>query len=41
LKPALEAYQRFLATDGGKMPDQEFLSRQRVRIIQHELDRPR
>ncbi len=41
LKPALEAYQRFLATDGDKQPDQEFLARQRVRIIQHELDRPR
>ena len=41
LKPALEAYQRFLATDGNKQPDQEFLARQRVRIIQHELDRPR
>jgi len=41
LKPALEAYKQFLATDGNKQPDQEFLARQRVRIIQHELDRPR
>lgn len=41
LKPALEAYKQFLATDGNKQPDQEFLARQRVRIIQHELDHPR
>jgi len=41
LKPALEAYQRFLATDENKQPDQEFLARQRVRIIKDELDRPR
>jgi tetratricopeptide (TPR) repeat protein len=41
LKPALEAYQRFLATDENKQPDQEFLARQRVRIIKEELDRPR
>jgi tetratricopeptide (TPR) repeat protein len=41
LKPALEAYRQFLATDGNQQPDQEFLARQRVRIIQHELDRPR
>jgi len=39
LKPALEAYKQFLATDGGKMSDQEFLARQRVRIIESELAR--
>ena len=38
-KPAMEAYRQFLATDGGKMPDQEFLARQRVRIIESELNR--
>jgi tetratricopeptide (TPR) repeat protein len=38
-KPAMEAYRRFLATDGGKMPDQEFLARQRIRIIENELNR--
>lgn len=36
-KPAMDAYRQFLATDGGKMPDQEFLARQRVRIIENEL----
>ena len=33
LKPAVEAYQRFLALSQGKNPDQEFQARQRVRII--------
>ena len=36
-KPAMEAYRQFLATDGGRMPDQEFLARQRIRIIENEL----
>jgi tetratricopeptide (TPR) repeat protein len=40
-KPAMEAYRQFLATDGGKMPDQEFLARQRIRIIENELTRTR
>jgi tetratricopeptide (TPR) repeat protein len=39
LKPALEAYRRFLAMSGGKNPDQEFQARQRARIIEKELDR--
>jgi tetratricopeptide (TPR) repeat protein len=38
-KPAMEAYRQFLGTDGGKMPDQEFLARQRIRIIESELNR--
>ena len=38
LKPALEAYQRFLAMSQGN-PDQEFQARQRARIIQKELER--
>jgi tetratricopeptide (TPR) repeat protein len=39
LKPALEAYQRFLSMSQGKNPDQEFQARQRVRIIQSELEK--
>jgi Tfp pilus assembly protein PilF len=39
LKPALEAYQQFLAMSEGKNPDQEWQARQRVRIIQRELDK--
>lgn len=39
LKPALEAYQRFLALSQGKSPDQEFQARQRARIIQKELEK--
>ena len=38
-KPAIEAYKQFLAVAGGKFPDQEFLSRQRVRIIEEEIKR--
>ena len=34
LKPAVEAYQQFLAVAGGKFPDQEFLARQRIRILE-------
>ena len=39
LKPALEAYQQFLSLSQGKNPDQEFQARQRVRIIQRELEK--
>ena len=38
-KPALEAYQQFVAADGGKLPDQEFVARQRIRNIETELKR--
>src|SRR6266581_2929763 len=38
-KPALDNYQRFLATAEGKYPDEEFQARQRVRIIQKELSK--
>jgi Tfp pilus assembly protein PilF len=38
-KPALEAYRQFLAMSDGKNPDQEWQARQRVRIIQRELDK--
>lgn len=37
LPPALEAYRQFVASDGGKLPDQEFVARQRIRIIEAEL----
>ena len=39
LKPALAAYQAFLATSGGKYPDEEFKARQRARILQTELNK--
>jgi len=39
LKPALEAYQKFLALSQGAHPDQEFQARQRSRIIQRELEK--
>ncbi len=39
LEYALANYNRFLETSQGKNPDQEFLARQRVRIIQNELKR--
>jgi Tfp pilus assembly protein PilF len=39
LKPALEAYQNFLASADGKFPNQEFQARQRARIIQQELSK--
>ncbi len=39
LKPALAYYQQFLAASGGKMPEEEFKSRQRARIIQQELNK--
>ncbi len=39
LKDALAAYNKFLESSQGKSPDEEFKARQRVRIIQHELDK--
>jgi tetratricopeptide (TPR) repeat protein len=36
-QPALDAYRQFLAMDAGKHPDDEFRSRQRVRILEKEL----
>ena len=35
-KEAIEAYNQFLATSGGKNPDQEFQARQRVRILEKD-----
>jgi tetratricopeptide (TPR) repeat protein len=37
LKPAIAAYQQFLAVASGKFPNQEFLARQRIRILENEL----
>jgi tetratricopeptide (TPR) repeat protein len=39
LKPALEAYTRFLSMSQGKNPDQEFQARQRARIIRLDLEK--
>ena len=39
IKPALENYQRFLSVSGGKYPDQEFIARQRSRILEKEANR--
>ena len=36
-EPALESYERFLASSEGKYPDEEFKARQRVRIIKREM----
>ena len=41
LKPAKEAYEHFLSLSEGKNPNQEFQARQRVRILQRELDKRR
>jgi tetratricopeptide (TPR) repeat protein len=38
-KPALDSYQRFLAMSEGKYPDEEFKARQRVRILEKELNK--
>lgn len=38
-KPALESYQKFLALSQGKSPDEEFKARQRVRILEKEVNR--
>ena len=39
LKPALEAYRQFLALSENRNPDQEWQARQRVRILERELER--
>jgi tetratricopeptide (TPR) repeat protein len=38
---ALAAYQKFLELDGGRNPDQEFQARQRLRVLQRELQNRR
>lgn len=37
-KPALESYQRFLSMSNGQNPDQEFQARQRIRILEREIN---
>jgi tetratricopeptide (TPR) repeat protein len=37
-KPAIESYQRFLEMSKGQFPDEEFKARQRIRIIESELN---
>jgi len=39
VKPAKAAYEQFLALSQGKLPDQEFQARQRVRILEREIAR--
>ena len=39
VKPALASYQHFLAISGGKFPDQEFIARQRSKILEREANR--
>jgi tetratricopeptide (TPR) repeat protein len=39
LKPAKESYEQFLSLSGGKNPNQEFQARQRVRILDREINR--
>jgi tetratricopeptide (TPR) repeat protein len=39
LQPAKEAYERFLTLSVGKNPNQEFQARQRVRILNREINR--
>jgi hypothetical protein len=39
VKPALASYQQFLQASGGKYPDQEFIARQRSRILEKEASR--
>jgi Tfp pilus assembly protein PilF len=38
-KQALAAYQKFLSVSDGKSPNQEFQARQRIKVIQKELDK--
>ena len=38
-KAAMESYQRFLAMSDGRNPDEEFKARQRVRILEKELNK--
>jgi len=39
IKPALASYRQFLAMSQGKFPDQEFIARQRSRILEREANR--
>ncbi len=39
IKPALASYRQFLSASAGKFPDQEFVARQRSRILEKEANR--
>ena len=39
IQPAIDSYEKFLAEDAGKSPDEEFKARQRVRILKKELSK--
>ncbi|HXS96156.1 MAG TPA: tetratricopeptide repeat protein [Candidatus Limnocylindrales bacterium] len=39
LKPAVEAYRQFLSASQGKNPDQEWQARQRVKLLERELEK--
>ena len=41
LKPALEAYQKFLDLDAGKNPDQIWQAQQRSKVLKHQLEEKR
>ena len=40
-KPAIEAYQKFLDTDKDKNPDQVWQATERIKVLQHMLERKR
>jgi tetratricopeptide (TPR) repeat protein len=40
LKPALENYQEFLSRSKGLFPDEEWKARQRVKLLERELNKP-
>jgi Tfp pilus assembly protein PilF len=41
IKPALEAYQKFLSMDENKNPDQVWQAKQRTQVLQHQLEAKR
>jgi Tfp pilus assembly protein PilF len=41
IKPALEAYQKFLDLDAGKNPDQIWQAQQRSKVLKHQLEEKR
>jgi hypothetical protein len=40
-KPALDAYQKFLALDEGKNPDQVWQAQERSKVLKHLLEEKR
>jgi Tfp pilus assembly protein PilF len=41
IKPALEAYQKFLSMDENKNPDQVWQAQQRTQVLKHQLEAKR